>query len=236
MPKQKKAKSKKVDSKRFRRIFYVSAFFISFIVLLSLSLGGIFLSAYWENIRANFSHTNWFYTVGLPEDEYYRQENISDTYLYVDNVLYLNMTDIATMCDMTVVGDFSSLTYFCINDSTQTATFYFDSDKLTVNGEHYKMNGAMFTVPAKDPEKPDIVYVPASFVARFCTGVIVEINEDKHTVHLYRHSLAMEYDPLDRPYHIYEDVVFLTGSIQPVAMPDRGLMFSSQNNNVVDER
>lgn len=231
----KKKSNGKNAEKKFRLLFKVILFLLSFAVCFSLVLGGILLSAYWENIRSGFSREQWTYTVGLVEDDNYKTSSISDAYVYVDGILYLNMSDIALMCDLTVVGDFSSLTYFSVEDNEQTVTFYFDSDKITVNGEHYKLNGSMFSVAGADGE-PDDIYVPASFVSRFCSGIILEVDEDARTLHLYRHSLAIEYDPLDEPYHVYEDVTFLTGDIQPVEMPDRGLMFSSQNQDVVDER
>lgn len=232
---KKKGVSKKSD-KKFRRLFCAVLFLLSFAICFSVTMGGILLSAYWENIRAQFSHERWTYTVGLEEDDNYSSRSISDAYVYVDGILYLNMTDIALMCDMTVVGDFNSLTYFPIDNSEQTATFYFDSDKITVNGEHYKMNGPMFKVPAASADEQDDIYIPASFVSRFCSGIILEFDDDARTLHLYRHSLAIEYDPLNEPYHVYEDVTFLTGNILPVEMPDRGLMFSSQNKDVTDER
>lgn len=218
----KKTKRSDKNGKRFKRLLSFALFSVTFVLGVSLILGGIFLSAYWENIRARFSHESWVYTVGLVEDDDYRTGSISDEYLYVDGVLYLNMTDIALMCDMTVVGDFNALTYFSVENNDQTVTFYFNSDKITVNGEHFKMNGVMF-------EREEQVYVPASFVSRFCSGIIVEIDEDKRTLSLYRHSLGIEYDPLDEPYHIYEDVTFMPGGTSALEQPDRGLMFSSQN-------
>jgi len=227
-----KTKKNNADqTKKIRNILYVVTFVVSFTVILGIFLGGIFLSAYWENIRAGFSGETWAYTLGLEEDEYYSTKNIGDDYLYRDGVLYLNMTDIAKMCNLTVVGDFNELTYFSTENNDQRVTFYYNSDKISVNGEHYKLNGIMF-------EREGSIYVPASFFddSQFCSGVVIEIDEDNLTLEVYRHSLGIEYNPLDKPYHIYEEITFLTGSIQPIKLPDRGLMFSSQSQNNDDER
>jgi len=227
MPEKKKKKTTKKN--KARTALYAITFAVSFITLMSVVLGVIFLSAYWENIRARFTGEKWTYTLGLKEDEYYTAKNVAENTIYKNGVLYLNMSDIAKMCNLTVVGDFNELTYFSVDNDKQRVTFYYDSDKISVNGEHYKLSGTMFL-------RDGSVYVPASFVSDFCTGIIYEIDDDKHTLDIYRHSLGIEYNPLDEPYHVYEDISFLTGSIQPIKLPDRGLMFSDQSQNENDER
>lgn len=222
-------KKKKMHTKNARTLLYTFTFLLSFVILLSLVMGTIFLSAYWENIRSRYTGESWKYTLGLSEDEYYSTKDIAENYVFKNGVMYLNMTDIAKMCNLTVVGDFSELTYFAVGNDKQRVTFYYDSDKISVNGENYKLNGIMF-------KKNDNIYVPASFVSDFCSGIIYELDDDKHTLKVYRHSLGIEYNPLDEPYHIYEDITFLTGSIQPIKLPDRGLMFSDQSQNNNDER
>ena len=222
-------KDRKNTKKQHQALIYTGAFVLSFAILFSLVFGVIQLSANWENIRAKFSVETWTYTLGLEEDEYFTKKSISSSTIFLDNVAYLNMSDIAQMCNLTVVGDFNEITYFNVDSNDQRITFYYGSDKITVNGEHYKLNGIMF-------ENSGNIFVPASFVSQFCSGIIVEIDDDKHTMKVYRHSLGIEYDPLDNPYHIYEDIKFATGSIQPIKLPDRGLMFSDQSQDNNDER
>ncbi len=183
----------------------MTLYLIFFAVLIVLTCGVFAVIVNSQRILAFIHRDSYVYQLGIDNLEDTTKKVVSASELYYDGKLYFSMDDIARLCDLTVMGDYSKRTYFPSDDDSQYVTFFYSSDKIVINGEATTMADIMF-------EKNGEVYVPASFFYNFSGGISITLDKEKSKITVSRVSTGTKYNTLGQEQQIYQDIVFLSGS------------------------
>ncbi len=105
------------------------------------------------------------------EDGYFKYESRYGS-VFQNGAMYVNMTRIATLCELTTTGDFTVMRYF-------TRVGKGDEVLLTVGSSVAVINGTPVLLAGPTYLSGDIVYVSGDLFTRFAQGVNVEWNEEK---------------------------------------------------------
>lgn len=226
MAEKKERKNKEIKKKRGskeKKSTFLSRFLLFilfFVLLLAVSFGGIFVSAYSTRIFSALSNDYYLLQYGLDGLSDTTSSYVKPDELFFGDTLYLCMDDVAAMCEFTVVGDYDALTYFPADAPTEAATFYYSSELVSINGETFRMGAEML-------EKNGKIYVPASFFTSYASGITVTYDEEKTKYTVARISLGTEYDPLDVAYQVYQPIDFLAERSMTVNPVKQGAVFST---------
>ena len=98
---------------------------------------------------------------------------------YVDAVrdgsVYVCFTDVASLCDMAVVGDVDDIKYIIKSDDAETIRFLTGTRVAYVNAVETRL-------PANSYYKEGKVYVPVDFVKTYVKGLNVSLDDRRHVV------------------------------------------------------
>lgn len=122
------------------------------------------------------------------------------------NVLYVNFTELALKCDMSITGTKTEQTFSVTNgDKTETMTVTDDSYTVVINGESV-------TMPYQAQIRGSDVWLCADFIQKSVHGVTVNYNEETKVLTCKRTELnaSTPENPL------YENVTFAYNVTKPV--------------------
>ena len=134
---------------------------------------------------------------GSPETEVPMSE------AYMNDMLYVDFSAVAKLCEFTAIGDANGITYSFTdtNNIVQTIIIFYDSAEATINGHSVLMNGIAI-------KTEDSVKVPLKFIQDNIDGLEATVDEEARTVVITREKLTGSTP--DSPK--YEDIVL---SLQP---------------------
>ena len=118
--------------------------------------------------------SDYIYQVGSDSNIYSRKYLPWDK-VRVGETMYLNMTEIAKYCSMTVTGDSTQLRFITRDGSGEHVSFMIDSEIAYVNNVEVRMTGASFM-------SEDELYVPMSFVSGYMLGINVSYDSTKNKI------------------------------------------------------
>ncbi len=122
------------------------------------------------------------------------------------NVLYVNFTELALKCDMSITGSKTEQTFSVTNgDKTETMVITDDSYVAVINGE-------TVTMPYQSQIRNSEVWLSADFVSKAVHGVTVNYNEETKILTCKRTELNASTP--DNP--LYENVTFAYNISRPV--------------------
>lgn len=140
-------------------------------------------------------------TVGEENSAFYESARISKDKIYQNGVTYLNMNQIASLCELTTTGDLTRMRYTSREGNGQSVIFFVESKTAVINGTPVLLSGKTLLYG-------DTVYVSSDFFRRFVNGVEVEKNEEKNTITIKRQPIAQSV----MNGIIYADVSFTVGA------------------------
>lgn len=114
----------------------------------------------------------------------------------VNDVLYINLSEISDMCSFTVSGTKASLRYTASKE--EFIEFTIGSVSAKINGDIVNMQGAALV------RENESVWIPLSFGENYFSGIIFEKNDEKNSIRIMREILPESSD--DDPK--YADVTF----------------------------
>lgn len=196
-------KSNTRQRSRFSAVLTLYLIFLAVLIVLTCGVFAVIVNS--QRILAFIHRDSYVYQLGIDNLEDTTKRTVPASELYYDGKLYFSMDDIARLCDLTVMGDYSKRTYFPSDDDSQYVTFFYSSDKIVINGEATTMADIMF-------EKNGEVYVPASFFYNFSGGISITFDKEKSKITVSRVSTGTKYNTLGKEQQIYQDIVFLSGS------------------------
>ena len=184
-------------------------FFIMLIVILALIFAFFVLLLNSERISYSLGigRKRYTYQMGITNEEGTTRKTVSETWIIRDGVLYVSMTDIAKICELTVVGDYNSISYYSMSNNkvsgdSQYVTFYYGSDQVI-------LNGVISTMRSKMISENNHIMIPASFFYDYVSGISVVFDDAKSRLEISRVSIGSKYNILGDSNLIYQDVSFM---------------------------
>jgi len=153
-------KKKRVQT---RKIFIARlTVFIAAVLVIGFAVWGIF----WLNLTYSDSSGQGRYTYSIDDNKYKLNYNKAVR----DGRVYVSFTDIAEMCDFSVMGSPEDMSFIIKgNDEHETVRFFSGSRTAYVNGVETAMGSACYF---DDGE----MYVPVEFVEAFVDGINISVN------------------------------------------------------------
>ncbi len=170
----------------FRRILLVVA---CYAMIMTVCLAAISLYLPHHSTRET---GNYVYQLG-PDDGYYSRHTYSWDVVRNGDVFYLNMTEIATYCNMTTTGDDHVMRYI-VKDTGETVEFVIGESIAMVNGVKERVGGNTYLRNGK-------VYVPMEFVNRCINGIRASVDTDTNKITVLRETTdSGDPAPISFPY------------------------------------
>ena len=99
--------------------------------------------------------------------------------IYKNSKIYINMDDIARLCNMATTGDINELRFISLDDESENVSFVLSTRIAFVNGEEIRLTSDTIA-------KNDIVYVPIEFFNEYVEGITVNYDEDESTLKILK--------------------------------------------------
>lgn len=172
-----------VSKKKRSRGFYLK------MISATLALYLLFLGAYAAYFSSNLvsrglqERESIRYTVGTKDETGYLRTNVLYKTVFRNDVLYLNMNHIASLCRLTTTGNLSRMRYSSRAEGADFVTFFIGQKTAIVNGAHV-------TLSAPAVLEGESVYVPIDFFDRFVTGLDILWDEEKSELSMKRQIVS----------------------------------------------
>lgn len=118
--------------------------------------------------------SDYIYQLGS-DSNIYSRKYLAWNKVRVGDIMYLNMTEIAKYCSMTVTGDSTQLRFITRDGSGEHVSFVIDSEIAYVNNVVVRMTGTCYM-------SDDSLYVPMSFISDYMLGIDVSYDETKNKI------------------------------------------------------
>ncbi len=161
----------------------VLIFFAMLIAMLVIGFSLLLSSLYVAPEKAN---TSYSYIMG--------ENELSS--LTVNNVLYMNITELSDMCSFIVSGTKDSLRYTASNE--EYIEFTIGSRSAKINGDIVNMEGAALVRESEN------VWIPLSFAELYINGINIEKSEEEHIIAICRTEKGKDDEGV--PY--YSEITF----------------------------
>ncbi len=179
-------------------------FFVFFAVMMAVCVGAF--NCY---LKAGGVDTGSKYTLQLGEDltkEELQTASKSDIPVTIplskevatrDGTVYLPMSALSEMCNLTVTGTDKDLRYIPRDSDSQSVEFIIGTNIVYVNGVVARTSAPTFTAEGK-------LYVPVDFISRYADGLTLEVDEVQHKVTVFRNVISVDADGKKT----YDDITF----------------------------
>jgi len=124
---------------------------------------------------------DFIYQVG-PDNGYYSRNIYSWDMVRTGNVYYLNMSELATYCNMTTTGDDSTMRYI-VKETGETVEFVLGQSIAYINGIQERTGGDAYI-------RGGNIYVPLDFVNRCFHGIETGVDLEKAKITVLRQTDA----------------------------------------------
>ena len=183
--------------KQERRLAATLLFLISFSIILIIAIICIGCS---HNHTESNNSSDIDVTVDYGDKVYHKKPLSS---FLIDNVLYVNFTDLAAKCEMTITGSSETHTFSVKNESQgiEYITFQNDSINVIINDVNVQMNN-------KAVLKDGDIWVSADFISSVINGIIVTMDTQSNTLYVKRAQLNAStptnpiYEPISFKYNV----------------------------------
>ena len=159
--KKQRAEARKIFFNRFR------VFLVVFGVMLAFSVGIFAINLFMHD---NVTSARYKYQIGEDKATGTTSRNVSYQSLFVNNQVYINMSEIAAFFEMVITGDNDSIRFILIDDAGEVVNdvkFMLKTSLAYVNGVPVRMSGGV------DVRGSDI-YVPMKFFNDYVSGITAE--------------------------------------------------------------
>ena len=158
--KKKRAEARKIFFNRFRM------FLVIFVVLLAFSVGIFALNLF---MHTNTTSARYTYQLGEDKTTGTISRRVSYESLFVNNQVYINMSELAALYEMIITGDSDSIRFILPDETGEVVNdvkFMLKTSLAYVNGVPVRMSGG---VDIRGSE----IYVPMKFFNDYVSGVTV---------------------------------------------------------------
>ncbi len=189
-------------------------FFIMFAVIFSSSVGIILLRYYsYEKPDSEI-----VYQIGADDDAAMTKRTVERESVIMNRTLYINITEIALLCEFTTTGDLDELRLISKNESNDNVKLVLDSPVIAINGNPVRLSAPIF-------KSGESVYVPYEFFTDYVTGITVTFDEENSKVTIVREISGMTEAKLNKPSEpIYADICFTLKYSEPTnSIPEDSL-------------
>lgn len=173
-------------------------FLAMFAILFSSAIGIILLRYY--SYEKPISEI--VYQIGADEDEDMTSRKLKRESILIDDTLYINITEIALLCEFTTTGDLNEIRLISKNESNDNVKLVPGSPVVVVNGNSIRLSAPVL-------QSGEAIYVPYEFFTGYVTGISVTYDTEKNKVTIVRELVGMTEAKLNKPSEpIYADICF----------------------------
>ncbi|MBQ4576057.1 MAG: hypothetical protein IJA85_12825 [Clostridia bacterium] len=183
----------------FRIFFGRFVIFLAMFAVVFASWAGIILLRYYSYEKPV---SEIVYQIGADEDEDMTSRTVKRESIVINDTLYINITEIALLCEFTTTGDLDEIRLISKNESNDNVKLVLDSPVITINGNPVRLSAPVF-------KSGESVFVPIEFFDSYVTGITVTYDKENAKVTIVREVTGMTEAKLNKPSEpIYADICF----------------------------
>lgn len=173
--------------------------FLAMFALIFSSAVGVILLRYYSYEKPD---GEILYQIGADGEVDTTSHTLKRSSIMIDDTLYINITEIALLCEFTTTGDLDEIRLISKNESNDNVKLTLDSPVVVINGNPVRLSAPVF-------RSGEAIYVPYEFFTSYVTGISVTYDEEKSKVTIVREQIGMTETKLNKPSEpIYADICF----------------------------
>lgn len=157
-----------------RKVFFnrLVMFLIMFFVMLTITVSLFFVNLYLHDDVKSLRYT---YQIGSDTDSERIVRRISYNSLYINNNIYINISELASLYEFIITGDLDTIRFIITDENGEVrddVKFVLNTSMAYINGIQTRLTNPVYAIGTD-------IYVPMKFFTDYVSGIIVEYDSLK---------------------------------------------------------